>query len=96
MADNLQLSELKEVIWEAGGIYAANPTVQRIISVPGRPLPPHGQELGSDLGGHVIQLSVSNAEISVWPLKDLKLEILNLEKNLEARPQFVAGSELTC
>ncbi len=79
-ADNLKLAESEADTWQVGGIYAANPTLQHIISVEGLPLHLHGQEEGSGNGGHVIQLQVESAEIQLWPLKDLKMEIRNLDK----------------
>ena len=79
-ADNLKLAEHGEGQWSAKGIYAANPTLQRIISVEGLPLHLHGYETGQRIGGHLIQLEAEQAEIRINPLSDLTLKIHNLEQ----------------
>ncbi|MEM1156956.1 MAG: hypothetical protein AAF571_12135 [Verrucomicrobiota bacterium] len=79
-ADNLKLAEHGAGKWEVSGIYAANPTLQNIISVEGLPLHLHGRETETQVGGHVIQLTVTSAMVRIWPLKDLDLKILNLDQ----------------
>jgi alpha-acetolactate decarboxylase len=77
--NNLKLSEHQDGDWSIGGIYAANPTLQNIISVEGLPLHLHGYEKSSRLGGHIIQIKTSGLQVSIWPLKDLVMELKNLD-----------------
>ena len=76
---NMKLAEFYDRRWNIGGIYAANPTLQRIISVEGLPLHLHGVETRSRHGGHIIKLRTEGAEVKVWPLKDLVMRIRNLD-----------------
>src|SRR5438046_9360123 len=39
--------------WRVSGLFAANPTVQNIISVLGRPVHLHGRSTDSNVGGHI-------------------------------------------
>jgi|GEM_PF-420361 len=77
--NNLKLAEYGPGQWSVGGIYAANPTVQNIISVATHPLHIHGFETGSNCGGHIVRMKTGGVKISVWPLKDLVMEIKNLD-----------------
>jgi len=77
--NNLKLAEHEKGDWCVGGIYAANPTIQNIISVEGLPLHLHGYEKESRVGGHVIQIQTLGARVTVWPLKDLVMELKNLD-----------------
>lgn len=78
---NMKLVEYYDRHWQAGGIYAANPTLQRIISVEGLPLHLHGMETGTQHGGHLIKLQTSGVTVHIWPLKDLVMRIRNLEQS---------------
>jgi hypothetical protein len=77
--NNLKLAEHEKGDWSIGGIYAANPTLQNIISVEGLPLHLHGYEKESRVGGHVIQIKTAGCRVTVWPLKDLVMELKNLD-----------------
>jgi alpha-acetolactate decarboxylase len=78
--NNLKLSEHEQGYWSIGGIYAANPTLQNIISVEGLPLHLHGYEKQSRLGGHITQIKTSGCSVKVWPIKDLVMELKNLDQ----------------
>jgi hypothetical protein len=78
--DNLKIAEFADGLWTAGGIYAANPTVQRMISVEGLPLHLHGTNDLTGQGGHLVRLSVEKATVRVWTLQDLVLQIRNLDQ----------------
>jgi hypothetical protein len=78
--NNLKLLEFEGGLWEVGGIYAANPTLQRMISVEGLPLHLHGWNPEARQGGHMVKLSVRHARVTVWPLQDLVMQIKNLDQ----------------
>lgn len=79
-ANNLKLAEFSGDEWDVGGIYAANPTLQKMISVEGLPLHLHGSGGAPLRGGHVAKLAVESARVTVWPLQDLVLRIRNLDQ----------------
>ena len=66
--------------WRVSGLYAANPTVQNIISVPGRPVHLHGRSVDSNVGGHIVS-ATSRAMLTaeVWRLQDLVMRIHDLD-----------------
>lgn len=76
---SMKLAEFSDRHWKAGGIHAAHPTLQRIISVEGLPLHLHGLEMDSRHGGHVIRMSGEGLEVKVSPLRDLVMRIRNLD-----------------
>lgn len=79
--NNLKLAEYPAGNeWEVGGIYAANPTLQRIISVEGLPLHLHGSSPELGQGGHIVKMGVAPARVTVWPLQDLVMQIKNLDQ----------------
>ncbi|NJK91143.1 MAG: DUF45 domain-containing protein [Blastochloris sp.] len=90
--NNLKLASHEAGTWNIGGIYAANPTLQNIISVEGLPLHLHGYEESSRLGGHIIQIQTHGLSVRVWPLKDLVMQLHNLDvawqpiRNLALKP----------
>ena len=66
--------------WLVSGLFAANPTVQNIVSVLGRPVHLHGRSLDSNVGGHIASATSGptlNAEL--WPLQDLVMRIRDLD-----------------
>ena len=66
--------------WLVPGLFAANPTVQNIVSVLGRPVHLHGRSLDSNVGGHIASATSGptlNAEL--WPLQDLVMRIRDLD-----------------
>lgn len=78
--DNLKFASLNSGSWSLGGIYAVNPTIQRVISVEGHPLHLHGYETASRCGGHIIKIRTSESvTVDFWPIKDLVMEIKNLD-----------------
>jgi hypothetical protein len=77
---NMKLAEYSDRRWSVGGIYAANPTLQRIISVEGLPLHLHGVETRSRHGGHIIKVRTDGLKVQAWPLKDLVMRIRNLDQ----------------
>jgi hypothetical protein len=79
-SNNLKLAEYGGGRWDVGGIYAANPTVQRMISVEGLPLHLHGSSPELGQGGHIVKMAVEEAEVTVWPLQDLVMQIKNLDQ----------------
>jgi len=78
--NNLKLMAFSGGSWDIGGIYAANPTLQRMISVEGLPLHLHGWNPSLRQGGHIVKASVRRAKVTVWPLQDLVLQIKNLDQ----------------
>lgn len=78
--NNLKLAEYEGGVWDVGGIYAANPTLQRMISVEGLPLHLHGTCPEREQGGHIVRMSMAEARVTVWPLQDLVMQIKNLDQ----------------
>ncbi|MEM7146671.1 MAG: hypothetical protein AAF591_16160 [Verrucomicrobiota bacterium] len=79
--DNFRLASHEGGRWIGRGVYAANPTLQRIISVEGLPLHLHGWEEALRIGGHVSRATVGEGvSVRVWVLRDFLLEIRNLER----------------
>jgi len=66
--------------WRVSGLFAANPTVQNIISVLGRPVHLHGRSVETNVGGHVAS-ATSGAALTaeLWPLQDLVMRIRDLD-----------------
>lgn len=78
--------------WSLRGVYATNPTIQDMVSVPGSPLHLHGYSATAGIGGHVAAAHPEKpVRVTVWPIKDLVLRIHNLDvawlptKELSAR-----------
>lgn len=73
--------------WIGSGVFAANPTLQRIISVEGLPLHLHGFEEALRMGGHLSRLTAADGmRVRVRVLKDFLLEIRNLDlEHVETR-----------
>jgi hypothetical protein len=66
--------------WRASGLFAANPTVQNIISVLGRPVHLHGRSMDSNVGGHIASASSGTTlSAELWPLQDLVMRIRDLD-----------------
>ncbi|MDX6766207.1 MAG: acetolactate decarboxylase [Candidatus Methylacidiphilales bacterium] len=78
--NNLKLADYPSGSWEVAGIYAANPTLQRMISVEGLPLHLHGSSPELRQGGHVVKMDVASAKVTVWPLQDLVMQIKNIDQ----------------
>ncbi len=76
----MKLAECGPGEWSAGGIYAANPTIQNMISIAGHPLHLHGFETQSQHGGHIVRMKTSGVKVYLWPIKDLMMEIKNLDQ----------------
>ena len=55
-SNNLKLADYSGGQWEVSGVYAANPTLQRMISVEGLPLHLHGFCAQRKQGGHVVRM----------------------------------------
>ncbi len=79
-SNNLKLADYSGGSWEVSGVYAANPTLQRMISVEGLPLHLHGFCAHRKQGGHVVRMSVHHARVTIWPLQDLVMQIKNLDQ----------------
>jgi len=68
-----------EKMWDLRGLYALNPTVQKMISVEGHPLHLHGHTDESQIAGHLTKaLPEATGRIRMWPIQDLKLTIRDL------------------
>jgi hypothetical protein len=81
LEDNFKFGQSSQGQWRLSGVYAVNPTLQNMISVEGLPLHFHGYDPESRYGGHITQALVSSETvISVWPLKDLLVQIKNLDR----------------
>jgi hypothetical protein len=66
--------------WRVSGLFAANPTVQNIISVLGRPVHLHGRSVDSNVGGHIVSATRGAAlTAELWPLQDLVMRIRDLD-----------------
>ena len=66
--------------WHATGVYAANPTVQNVVSIPGHPLHLHGYSAETREGGHINRaLSGAEVTVEVWPVRDLLVRIHDLD-----------------
>lgn len=69
--------------WNAIGIYAANPTVQNVVSVPDHALHLHGYSAETRQGGHINRaLPTEEITVEVWPVKDLLVRIHDLDTAL--------------
>jgi hypothetical protein len=69
--------------WNAIGIYAANPTVQNVVSVPDHALHLHGYSRETRQGGHINRaLPAEEITVEVWPVKDLLIRIHDLDTAL--------------
>jgi len=77
---NLKLANYTGGRWDVVGIYAANPTLQRMISVEGLPLHLHGSCPQRQQGGHVVRMAAHHARVTVWPLQDFVMQIRNLDQ----------------
>jgi hypothetical protein len=65
--------------WQATGVYAVNPTVQNVVSVPGHPLHLHGYSTETGQGGHINgALPAQDITVRLWPVKDLVVRIHDL------------------
>jgi len=85
--DSFRLAEREGGTWQVRGVYAANTTLQRIISVEGLPLHLHGYEETEMMGGHLSEVVTDSLEANIFPLKDFLLEIKNLDRaHLPVRP----------
>ncbi|MDX2226125.1 MAG: acetolactate decarboxylase [Verrucomicrobiae bacterium] len=78
-ANNLKLAAHDGGHWSVGGIYAVNPTIQEITSIVGHPLHLHGYETRERLGGHIVNLQTPGVTVTVWPVRDLVMEVRNLD-----------------
>jgi predicted DNA-binding protein with PD1-like motif len=66
--------------WEALGVYAANPTIQSIVSHGVAAVHLHGRAGTPARGGHLNRATASSAtRVSAWPLADLVMRIHNLD-----------------
>jgi hypothetical protein len=66
--------------WRVSGLFAANPTVQNIISVLGRPVHLHGRSVDSNVGGHIASATGgATLTADLWPLQDLVMRIQDLD-----------------
>jgi hypothetical protein len=66
--------------WEALGIYAANPTIQSIVSQGLAAVHLHGRAGAPACGGHFNHASAtSSTRVHAWPLADLVMRIHNLD-----------------
>lgn len=85
--DSFRLAQREGGSWNVSGVYAANPTLQRIISVEGLPLHLHGYEETDRMGGHLSEVVADSLEATIYPLQDFLLEIRNLDRaHLPVRP----------
>ena len=66
--------------WRVSGLFAANPTVQNIVSVPGRPVHLHGRSVDTNVGGHIASATGGvTLTGELWPLQDLVMRIRDLD-----------------
>lgn len=61
--------------WQLSGVFAANPSLQPFVAIPGHPLHLHGYRVNAREGGHIVRAAVINATITVYPVDDLILRI---------------------
>ncbi|MEM6821449.1 MAG: acetolactate decarboxylase, partial [Verrucomicrobiota bacterium] len=76
---SLKTATRENGIWKMGGVFAANVTLQRMLSVEGLPAHLHGYETSTRVGGHIIRMEAENIKVKIWPLKDLIMKIRNLD-----------------
>jgi hypothetical protein len=66
--------------WDLRGLYALNPTLQRMVSVEGHALHLHGHAPAVALGGHLATaIPRRPTHLTVWPLQDLVLRIRDID-----------------
>lgn len=66
--------------WEALGLYAANPTIQAVVSHGVAPVHVHGRAGRPMQGGHVNRATASGAtRVEVWPIYELRVRIRDLD-----------------
>ena len=79
--DIFRFLDLSEGTWSLQGLYAVNPTIQAVLSVPGFPAHLHGYEVNVRRGGHINQAIVrSGAEVTFYPIKDIHIRIRDLDR----------------
>lgn len=66
--DVFRFGEHTTATWTMNGLYAADPTLQPVISTPGHPLHLHGYQPDTMLGGHIGSASAISATATVWPM----------------------------
>lgn len=71
-------TEYKSGTWTMNGVYMADTSLQPFVTVPGLPLHLHGYEPQKTVGGHIVQASVTGANVSLFPLTDVVVKIQNV------------------
>ncbi len=73
--------EVDSGTWNLQGLFAVNPTIQEVLSVPGIPLHLHGYEIENRIGGHINQaIATETTEITIFPIQDINIRIRNLDQ----------------
>lgn len=69
--DHFRFGEYITATWTMNGLYAADSTLQSVISTPDHPLHLHGYQPETMLGGHVGSASAISVTATVWPLSQV-------------------------
>ena len=81
--DSFAFGIQEDVRCEFSALYSPNPTIQKMVSIEGHPLHLHGHAVsdeGRGHGGHInVALTASNTTVELWPLRDLRLQIRDLD-----------------
>lgn len=86
--DHFRTGEAEQEEWVMNGLYAANPSLHPLISVPGVPVHLHGYMPGPMRGGHINSASASGITVTVWPVDDLTMKLFNIARAMNpVRPE---------
>jgi hypothetical protein len=70
-ADHFRFVDYSQGRWVMNGLYAADPALAGLISVPNDPLHLHGYQPGAMVGGHVGKAVARSGAATLWPLQSV-------------------------
>jgi hypothetical protein len=86
--DYFRAGELADAEWVMSGLYAANPSLHPLFSVPNVPLHLHGYALEDGRGGHINSADADAVTVTVWPVDDLTMKLFNVAQAMNpVRPE---------
>ncbi|MFN8379639.1 MAG: hypothetical protein U0452_13315 [Anaerolineae bacterium] len=86
--DYFRTGETVDSEWVMSGLYAANPSLHPLFSVPNVPLHLHGYSLGERRGGHINSAAAGHVVATIWPVDDLTMKLFNVARAMNpVRPE---------
>jgi hypothetical protein len=80
--------------WVMPGLYAANPSLHPLFSVPNVPVHLHGYSLMEGRGGHINSAAADLVQVTVWPVDDLTMKLFNVARAMNpVRPEALVADE---